>query len=58
METSHSQLTSSEAVRVRAECERDSLAEENPRISSLLVEAERRASDLQDDYDIGTEEAR
>ena len=58
LETSHRQLTSSEAARVRAERERDSLAEENARLSSQLAEAERRASDLQDDYDIGTEEAR
>ena len=48
----------SEAARVRAERERDSLAEENTRLSSQVVEAEQRASDLQDDYDIGTEEAR
>ena len=58
LETSHRQLTLSEAARVRAERERDSLAEENARLSSQLAEAERRASDLQDDYDIGTEEAR
>ena len=57
METSHSQLTSSEGARVRKERERDSLAEENAHLSSLLAEAERQASDLQDDYDIGAEEA-
>ena len=48
----------SEAACVRAERESDSLAEENARLSAQLAEAERRASDLQDDYDIGTEEAR
>ena len=58
LETSHRQLTSSEAARVRAERERDSLAEEKARLSSRLAEAERTALDLQDDYDIGTEEAR
>ena len=46
LEMSHRQLTSSEAARVRAERERDSLAEENARLSSRLAEAERRASDL------------
>ena len=34
------------------------MADENARLSSLLAEADWRASDLQDDYDIGTEEAR
>ena len=58
METSRSQLASSEAVRVRAEHKRDSLAEENACLSSMLADAERRASDLQDNYDIGTEESR
>ena len=45
-------------MRVRAERERDSLAEENARLSSLLAEAERRVFGSQDDYDMGTEEAR
>ena len=58
LEVSHRQLTLSEAAHVRAERARDSLAEENARLSSQLAEAERRASDLQDDYDVGTEEAR
>ena len=58
METSQSELASSEAARVWAKRERDSLAEENARLSSLLAEAERRAFDLQDNYDIETEEAR
>ena len=57
IETSHSQLALTEAARVRAKRERDSLAEENACLSSLLAEVERQASDLQDDYDIGTEEA-
>ena len=46
LETSHRQLTSSEVARVRAERERDSLAEENARLSSRIAEAEQRASDL------------
>ena len=40
LETSHRQLTSSEAARVRAERERDSPAEENACLSSQLAEAE------------------
>jgi len=58
LETSHRQLTSSEAACVRAEHECDSLAEENARLSSQLAEAKRRASELQDDYDVVIEEAR
>ena len=58
LEVAHNQLASSEAARVRAERERDSLAEDVARLSAQKVEAEQRASDLQDDFDVGVEEAR
>ena len=52
------QLTSSEAARVRAERKRDSLAEEVARVTEEKAAAEQLASDLQDDFDVGVEEAR
>ena len=54
----HGQLTSSEAERVRAERAHDSLADEVARLTAEKAEAERLASDLQDDFDVGVEEAR
>ena len=53
-----SQLSSIEATRVRAEGERDSLAEEVARLTAEKAAAEQLASDLQDDFDVGVEEAR
>ena len=52
------QLPMSEAARVRAECERDSLAEDVARATAEKAAAEQLASDLQDDFDVGVEEAR
>lgn len=58
LEVSHSQLAASEAARVRAERERDSLVEEVARLSAQKAKAEQRVSDLQDDFDVGVKEAR
>ena len=52
------QLSSSEATRVRAEREHDSLAEEVARVTMEKVAAEQLASHLQDDFDVGIKEAR
>ena len=52
------QLSSSEATRVRAERERDSLAEEVARVTTEKVATEQLAFDLQDNFDVGIEEAR
>ena len=52
------QLSSSEAARVRAERERNSLAEEVALVTAEKATAEQLASDLQDDFDVGVEEAR
>ena len=52
------QFSSSEAACVRAERERDSLAEEVARVTAEKAASEQFASDLQDDFDVGVEEAR
>ena len=52
------QLSSSEAARVRAEREGDSLAEEVACLTAEKAAAEQLASNLQDDFDVGIEVAR
>ena len=52
------QLSSSVAARIQAEREHDSSVEEVARVTAEKAAAEQLASDLQDDFDVGIEEAR